>query len=94
MPKSIRHKATSATPLAELLAMAMRCARERDGYDIVRIDRAVAQALLVESMQRVAMLDHTPPGETPDRSATLEIFNVVLDDVRAEALRLMKRELH
>ncbi len=94
MPKSIPRKNSTDIPLAELLAIAMRYARERDGYDIVGIDRAVAQALLVESMQRVAMLDDTPPGETPDRSATLEIFNVVLDDVRVEALHLMRRELH
>jgi hypothetical protein len=83
-----------APPLGELLAMALRYAREQEGYNIVRIDRAIAQALLVEAMQRVAMLADTPLHQIPDREATIEIFDLVLADVRNEAMRLLMRSLH
>lgn len=81
-------------PLAELLAMAMRHAREVRGYSIDQVDRALATAIAVEAMQRAAMLIGTPPDETPAPDAVAEILHQVIEDVREEALKAVRRRAH
>lgn len=76
--------------LAEVLAMTMRTYRELRGYSIPAIDHALAQAVVLETMQRTAMLTGTQPGESPAPGAVAEILHQVLADLRDEALRLMK----
>jgi len=81
-------------PLSEILASTLNCARELAGYGFAEIDKAIAQALLVEVMQRVAIVDQTLVGQIPGHDAIAEIFEVVLDDVRQEAEKLLNARLH
>jgi len=81
-------------PLSEILASALNSARELAGYGFAEIDKAIALALLVEVMQRVAIVDQMPGGKIPDHAAISEIFEVVLADVRQEAAKILDARLH
>lgn len=89
-----RIKNSERPPLGEILALLLRSAREGQGYGIAKLDRAIAHALLVEAMQRAAMVTETPAGEAPDNGAILEIFSVMLQDVRDEAEKMLRGRLN
>lgn len=81
-------------PLEELLATALRHARVGQGYEIQKIDRAIAMALLVESAQRAAEVAGGSADQMPEPHVVAEIFNAVLDDIRQEAADILRVRYH
>ncbi|MTJ93950.1 MAG: hypothetical protein F8N36_13995 [Desulfovibrio sp.] len=81
-------------PLAELLALALRHAREVRGYSITQVDRALAQAIALEALQRAAMVPGGAVDGTVSPAAAAIILDLVLADVREEAMRLFKTNIH
>lgn len=80
--------------LAETLAMVMHVYRQAGGYSIAAIDHALGEAIVLEAMQRTALLVESPPGKTPELDAVAEILHQVLSDVRGEALAALRRSAH
>lgn len=80
-------------PLGEGLALVLRSAREGAGYSIAEHDRAVAQALLLEAMQRIAMLAGSSQ-RAHQHDAILEILDAILGDIRQEATKMMASRLN
>ena len=76
-------------PLVEILAMALRFAREAQGYSLAQIDTAVAEALLIETMQRTMNYTGAQEDKLPAREDVLRGFRVVMGDVQQAAMRTL-----
>jgi hypothetical protein len=80
--------------LTQILALAMRHAREAQGFGFGRVDQAIAQALLIEAAQRAALAAGNPIEVMPPKADVAEIFEVVVEDIKTAGLRQIRGRLN